>query len=160
MYAPPPSPPSFPLSDCTNYFTAQGPATPAQVGHPALHTNCADTPMKMRLNLISTQSNQSIGCHGSSCAGWCFDGSIRLCWVRNACVHVGICMCLRVYMWVCVFACVFFIDTLLHSNMHFIPLAGAAKPESKLGPFAVKSNALHLLCVVQSFLRSLSLLIK
>ena len=62
-----------------------------------------------------------------------------------------------VFMHAYVYACVFVIDTLLHSNMHFIPLAEAAKPESKLGPFAVKSNALYLLCLVQSFLRSLSL---
>ena len=42
----PPTPPlrSYPLSDCTNYFTAQGPATPTQVGHPALHTR---RPMRM-----------------------------------------------------------------------------------------------------------------
>ena len=41
--------------------------------------------------------------------------------------------------------------------MHFIPLCEAPRPESKLRPFAVKSNT--PLCAVQGFLLSLSLLL-
>ena len=60
-----------------------------------------------------------------------------------------------VFLFVC--ACVWAIDTLLHGNMHFIPLCEAPRPESKLRPFAVKSNT--PLCAVQGFLLSLSLLL-